>query len=283
MPEPRSGHVACALDGKLYAIGSDDSGDPATVAVYDPSSDTWTHAASMTKPRGSPACGVLNGTLYVFGGMSNAQYDRTGETYDATTDTWHALKSTAPFSWGAATVVVNNMLYAINGELATGDVTTVSRYDPGTDTWQQLRSNAGPRLQSAVVAAGGSIYVLGGQDQTLAMTGIVALDRVDRYDIANDVWSTTIHDPAMVAAAGGVVDDRIYAVGIEYPSWTTVTESYDPTADEWATKAAMPTQRTLFAGDTIDGKLYIAGGVYPLPQGAVANDVLEIYSPGEDP
>ncbi len=74
MPTARHALSTSALDGKIYAIGGyvpGVSGYPgvATVEVYDPATDTWTTAPDMPTGRFGPRTSVVDGKIYVIGGM----------------------------------------------------------------------------------------------------------------------------------------------------------------------------------------------------------------------
>ena len=74
MPSARRSLTTSALDGKIYAIGGYVPDVPghagvATVEVYDPATDTWTSAPSMPTARFAPRSGVVDGKIYVIGGM----------------------------------------------------------------------------------------------------------------------------------------------------------------------------------------------------------------------
>ena len=74
MPTWRHGLSTSAMDGKIYAIGGYYPGGPdypgvATVEVYDPATDTWTTAPDMPTGRFGPRTSVVDGKIYVIGGM----------------------------------------------------------------------------------------------------------------------------------------------------------------------------------------------------------------------
>jgi N-acetylneuraminic acid mutarotase len=74
MPSARRSLATSALDGKIYAIGGyapDDTTHAglATVEVYDPATDTWRTAPDMPSARFAPRTSVVDGKIYVIGGM----------------------------------------------------------------------------------------------------------------------------------------------------------------------------------------------------------------------
>lgn len=75
MPTSRRAVTTSVVDGKIYVIGGyldpAVSGYPGvtTVEVYDPATDTWTTAPDMPKGRFAPRSSVVDGKIYVIGGM----------------------------------------------------------------------------------------------------------------------------------------------------------------------------------------------------------------------
>jgi len=83
MPTARFGLAAAAVNGKIYAIGGRDGNNGAlnTVEVYDPSSNSWSTAASMPTARDSLAAADANRVIYAFGGRDQQSTNRTMEQY----------------------------------------------------------------------------------------------------------------------------------------------------------------------------------------------------------
>jgi N-acetylneuraminic acid mutarotase len=73
VPRAEGSPAAVALGGKIYVIGgrsgSEDYGD---TFVYDPRADTWARGPSIP-PRGTAGAAVWRGSIYVFGGESQAR------------------------------------------------------------------------------------------------------------------------------------------------------------------------------------------------------------------
>jgi N-acetylneuraminic acid mutarotase len=93
MPTRRHALSTSTLDGKIYAIGGyvpGVAGDPgvATVEVYDPATDTWTAAPDMPTGRMGPRTSVVDGKIYVIGGMARWITPAYGtvEEYDPSRD-----------------------------------------------------------------------------------------------------------------------------------------------------------------------------------------------------
>ena len=74
MPSARRSLSTSALDGKIYAFGGYVPGVPGhlgvvTVEVYDPATDTWTTVPDMPTGRFGLRTSVVDGKIYVIGGM----------------------------------------------------------------------------------------------------------------------------------------------------------------------------------------------------------------------
>ena len=143
----------------------------ASVAKYDPTTETWTDLPSLPQPRSSLDAAVLGDRVYVFGGWQLA-----GSADDAV---WHdtALSldlsdSNAPwqqvaspnFQRRAISVAAHNgKLYVIGGMQAVGGPTTrVDIYDPANDSWVQGPSIPGSGMSgfgASAFSVNGTLYV----------------------------------------------------------------------------------------------------------------------------
>src|SRR5262252_9330948 len=116
-----SHHVAFAsLNGKIYAFGGfklPESGPPAWDPVnnaweYDPATDSWKPLAPMPTKRGAAGAAVVNGKIYVTGGVASLP----GVTENGV----HPSRPHAVLA-------------------------TVEEYDPATNTWRERRPMLVPR------------------------------------------------------------------------------------------------------------------------------------------
>jgi N-acetylneuraminic acid mutarotase len=109
--------AAVVLDGKLYSIGGRsgprDFGD---VEIYDPSTDSW-RAGPPIVPRGTAGAAVYCGTIYVFGGESQATNSTLAEVLrlSARRDSWeNAIPLPSARNYGRA-VPFGGSIYVIGG------------------------------------------------------------------------------------------------------------------------------------------------------------------------
>jgi len=144
MPTARTSLGGAALDGVFYAIGGsakyiiDTDKGPivecckaiTTVEAYDPIADSWTTKAPLNVARRAlNQVGIIDGTIYVVGGLTNAPQNTpninntfpnvtdTVEAYDVGSDSW-TFRTPMPTARRFLGVgVANGLLYAVGGEI----------------------------------------------------------------------------------------------------------------------------------------------------------------------
>jgi N-acetylneuraminic acid mutarotase len=77
------------------------------------------------------------------------------------------------------------------------------------------------------------------------------------------------------ACSGAVAGNRIYILGGgDSYRYTSTTEAYNPSTNEWISTSNIPTPRSYFGAVGIGAKIYVVGG----NSGATLNSLLE-YDP----
>lgn len=119
-----------------------------------------------------------------------------------------------------------------------------------------------PTARSNLVAAvvSNKIYLIGGYN------GSISLATNEEYDPVTDSWATKANMPtARYTHSAAVLNNKIYVIGgtnvSPWPGSPLATnEEYDPATNSWATKANMPTARTVAAAAAVNSKIYVIGG-----------------------
>ena len=242
-------------------------------------SDSWTSVASMPTARSELGLGVVDNTLYAFGG-----YIRPGETgvveaLDPLSGSWTTRTSMLQPRFGVIAGVVNGQIYANGGLRAFfgSPAGLGTRYDPQADAWHEVGGCGVFNHCSRGVAGAirGKLYIANGQDG-----GGRSPPLSFRYDPATNRSSFMGNMPRSghTWGAGGAIEGKLYVVGGTYNdlSVTDSLDAYDPVTELWTSLAPMPTPRSGAAAAVINGKLYVAGGN---DAGFVALTTLEVYSP----
>jgi len=182
MPTPRSHPGVGVIDGKLYVVGGQNrflvknSGDALpTLEMYDPKTNTWSKLADMPTRRAYMGIGVIEGKLYVAGGLrcdlifrdlaefAEHNFLSALEVYDPKINKWSKLSDmpTKKFSFG--TGVIDKKLYFVGG---FPDMSALEMYDPKTSKWLKLADMPTPRADLGACAIDNLLYAFGGNSPT---------------------------------------------------------------------------------------------------------------------
>jgi len=246
MPTARTGFAVAVYDSKIYCIGGTIGGAGSNEfvgnnEVYDPVSDTWQTAASMPTPRADLSASVVNGKIYLIGGMAYSSkspfYVETNitEVYDPTTNSWSAAASMPIAVYGYSSGVINDEIYVIGGSTsgaATGTggfVNSNQIYDTKSNSWR-LSTNlpSGETFAGAAVTSGFMapplLYLVGGLNSGSYM------NTLQFYDEGNNSWRSGAPMPTARAYLGvAEVNDVLYAIGgFDGTNWLNTVEQYTP-------------------------------------------------------
>jgi N-acetylneuraminic acid mutarotase len=94
-------------------------------------------------------------------------------------------------------------------------------------------------------------------------------DTNEEYDPASDTWTTKAPMPTARYKFGiAVYNDKIFCIGGQFSNrssnaraeQTGAIEVYDPATNTWEIKPPMPTPRSQFQANVVNGKIYLIGG-----------------------
>ena len=161
--------------GVFYYTGGNSS--LTAVRVYNPANDTWASLPTMTTNRTQHESAVIDGKLYVAGGINNSGGLRSTEAFDFSTQRWTPLASlNRARAFFAANVVLrdaaNNPYWVLVGgqDQETGAVLGPEVYDVRNDRWIVLDNSFNlltPRFVYGQAIAGTFFYALGGATPTI--------------------------------------------------------------------------------------------------------------------
>jgi large repetitive protein len=214
------------LQGKLYVFGGSTapaSGVVGNAAVYTPDANPnpnvilgWNNIAPMRTPRAGAVAEVLNGDIYVIGGIAaNGASVNTVEIYDPDTNTWRVGPSmqTRRDNFGAA--VIDKKLYVMGGQTRNSNGTvildTLEIFNPLTGQWSSGSSMPTGRHNMMVGKINGRIQVIGG---AATANGANAFMQNEEYNPRSNTWRTMAALPRpRQGAAFGTIDDIFYVAG----------------------------------------------------------------------
>jgi N-acetylneuraminic acid mutarotase len=179
MPIRSHGGAAAAIDGKLWVLATP-AGEgghyttPTRLFRYDPATDTWSEREPAPHPHHLAAAGVINGKIYLAGGMTNTlQNDvtyqdepeplATLDVYDPATNVWTTKRSMPTARYAAGGGVIDGKLYVAGGMgIDRSAVAAMEMYDPAANTWAARAKMLTPRQGAGAAVVGGLLHVMGG-------------------------------------------------------------------------------------------------------------------------
>lgn len=191
-------HAAEVVDGKLYLFGG--LGPAAgKVQIYDPQRRRWGRGADIPFATGSASTALIDGKVYLAGGIVGEHTTRRAAVYDPKANSWRTI---APMPAGrnhTAAATDGRRLYVVGGRgPGSGDANmtangfdTLQVYDPRSNTWSSS-ADPGSGLPPLPQARGGmgkgvfwrgELYVFGGE--TFDGAGATLRGVYDRVDIFN--------------------------------------------------------------------------------------------------
>lgn len=232
------------------------------VLTFIPLKAQWQTMQPMPNARAQTTCSVLDGLVYVFGGLSEPFALASSEVnvYDPATDTWLGDAPDLPEGLcAAASCTLDGKIYFIGGHPTyspTGARSSVYAFDPAEGgSWTTMSPMIKPRFYHRAVVLDGKIYVMGGRSIDIE-------NSMEMYDPATDTWTLVANMNSQRALhTAEVFDGKIYVFGSQ-DTENTAVEVYDPATDGWTTESNWPTSLLWHGSGVIGEKIYVYGG-YP--------------------
>ncbi|MFC4534306.1 carboxypeptidase regulatory-like domain-containing protein [Sphaerisporangium dianthi] len=266
MPQPSTGMVAGAYDGKLYAgLGR----IPETTNFsdhwlsYTPKTGEWTTLAAPVYRRSTAVGGFIDGRFYLTSGRNGMGGTvESTEVYDPKTDTWRTLAANPAAYGSSGAATLDGKLYVVGGCRMTDggaescDNSDVMVYDPAADRWSRAASYPYGVAGLSCGGIDGKLYCAGG----FSREGTLAKGHV--YDPAANAWSPIADMPVDLATSAYAVANGMLLVSTGYSmSLGAVTNegyAYDPAAGAWK---ALPNATTTAAYAAGAPGFYLVGGL----------------------
>jgi hypothetical protein len=164
MATARERFAAAEVGGIIYVMGGlipDGSGfvtDAATVAAYNPATNSWAAKASMPFARSFLTAVALDGIIYAIG---DQDLPRTVQAYDPVANSWTTKASLALINGRSNAFVAGGVLYAMD------DNANIEAYNATSNTWS---TKAGTKVDYESSSAwslsvvNNVLYSMGGKD-----------------------------------------------------------------------------------------------------------------------
>ncbi|XP_066279850.1 kelch-like protein 24 [Branchiostoma lanceolatum] len=173
----RSCHQLAVVQGKVYAIGGRENNyglalPVDSVEVYNRRLNKWTEGVALPQPRCGHAAAVLDGNIYVIGGIESREPTSTVYRFSPGDSHWQP-QSDIPVE------CCNIPAAALNGNIYVAGLTRVYSFMPGENggSWSEVATE-GVHSAHGMTVFGGRIYICGGyyEDEPNKDTKVLCLD-----------------------------------------------------------------------------------------------------------
>jgi hypothetical protein len=223
MSTPRTDHTATLLpNGKVLVAGGEYLGGgafhyPASAELYNPATNSWSPAGSMSTGRALFTATLLpSGKVLVAGGYNASGYLSSAELYDPATNTWSSAGAmSTPRINQTATLLPSGEVLVSGGFNGHAALTSAELYDPSSNSWSVEGAMTTPRgLHTATLLGNGNVLMAGGASTDPFGTPLASAE----------LYITTLTVP-MTAAANNLVvrNDPAYPADVQVVNAATST------------------------------------------------------------
>ncbi|MEO1038275.1 MAG: kelch repeat-containing protein [Pseudomonadota bacterium] len=182
LPAPRSAFCLLSDETALYAVAGRQG--PAGLFVFDLDAQSWTtRSAPPEVSRGGAACALLDGALYVMGGLLDGEATARVDVYDILQERWTQAQDLPAPRAGHAAVAIDGALHVFGGRDSTLSRTLRDQlvYVPQARAWREAEAMISARTEAGAVALDGQAWLIGGGSGAGVFAPFTALDSVAVY------------------------------------------------------------------------------------------------------
>jgi len=203
---------------------------------------------------------VVDGAIWVVGGITDAAATDEVWSYDPTLDTWTPgphlpvpLHHPMAVDYHDELVVLGG--FTSNGnELAADTSAEVYRLRDGR--WESLPRLLHPRAAGAAAVVGNSIVVVGGRDTQALVRPTEIFDGTSWHDAP----APPVPGDHLAAVTVGTSVDVVGGRALNAAENTAALQQFDPAHQHWTKLRDMPAPRGGLAAVYVDGRIITAGG-----------------------
>lgn len=268
MGTARHAMAVAAIGSKVYAIGGStgrsdaevtSSAEALTLAARKIQPDQWRTLPDAPTARLMMASTVLDGKIWIIGGISHGAPLDTVESYDPQTGQWQTQPSLPIPLHHATATTYRGQVIVIGG--ATDDIAQASNrvFAMAGGGWTELPGLQHARAGAAAAVADDKLVVVGGQNAKQIVPQTEVYDG-QSWTPAADLPTPREH---LAAVSDGVY---VYTIGGRFLAAdknSAAFERFDPATGEWVKLVDMPTPRGSYGAAYIDGRIIAIGGEEP--------------------
>ncbi len=297
LPEIRGGHVAWVAQNKIFILGRW-GGATDEIIAYNPITSTWSYHSQFPTIIGCAGSAILDGKVYVVAGRTSITDDQnhSNRVFAADITPPMDLYYRENSAGGSLTLgklsedVVGRLNQSKTVSLPAGMVTSVdyngnasNKYSilertdrNATHQWEEMApAPISAQIYDGIEIVNNKIYLVGGYNGS-------ALNSLFRYDPVTNAWETLANmQEARAGVSTAALGDKIYAISGHNAGYHHLTvEVYDTKSNQWTDGPAIAQMIRQGAAISIDGRLFVMGGINPQDSENSYNLVWELNDQG---
>lgn len=185
LPFARSNAGVCTLNGKIYCVGGNATGQNSVkdCHVFDPETNTWTSIAPLNTGRCQAGVVAFDGKLWVAGGSDSWNCLNSVECYDPEEDKWTFTPPMLTARRGCGLATLNGRVYCVGGSDGSQSLKSTEYFDKTTKTWVLGPSLNTARANVGIAAVQNRLYAIGG------FSGKKFLNTIEYFDEEANEWT----------------------------------------------------------------------------------------------
>jgi serine/threonine protein kinase/N-acetylneuraminic acid mutarotase len=199
---------------------------------------------------------VLDGKIWVAGGMREGETLETVESYDARTGEWQTHPPLPTPLHHATAATYRGEVVVIGGASETIAEASNRVFAFRDGKWAELPPLQHARAASAAAVVDDKLVVVGGQNDKQLVAQTEVFDGKS-WTQAADLPTPREH---LAAVSDGVYVYTLGGRNLSADENSAVFERFDPESGKWDTLTAMPTPRGSYGAAFIDGRIVAVGG-----------------------
>jgi influenza virus NS1A-binding protein len=185
LPFPRSNAGICSLNGKIYCIGGNSTGQNGIKQcdVYNPETNSWSSIAPLNNGRCQAGVIASNGKLWAAGGSDAWNCLNSVECYDPEEDTWIFVAPMLTARRGCGLAELKGKIICVGGSDGSQSLKSTEYYDDDTHAWILGPSLNTARSNVSVAVIQDRLYAIGG------FSGKKFLNTIEYFDEEANEWT----------------------------------------------------------------------------------------------
>jgi Kelch motif len=194
--------MAATIEDEVHVLGGFTAEGPPTDRGFVLRDGSWSELPPMPEPRGAGGAAVVEGILYVVGGVGPAGVADTTMAFDPSTERWTFVAGLGRPREHMGVAAAEGLIYAVGGRAGTLDgFGDLEAYDPAADAWRSLPDMPTPRGgMAAIVTSNGFVVAVGGEEEG------GTFDEAEAFDIESERWISLPPLPTPRHGLGVVAD-----------------------------------------------------------------------------